>query len=58
MPTTTLAATLAVIAALTVSPSIATAAPPAPESRVAHAQPWLDWANSVIESTPVKYTRL
>ena len=59
MSTTKLAATLAVIAALTIAPSIATAAPPpAPESGVAHAQPWLDWANSVIASTPVKYTML
>jgi hypothetical protein len=49
MFTTKLAATLAVIAASTIAPSIATASP-------SHAQPWLDWGNSVIESTPAKYT--
>jgi hypothetical protein len=41
-------AAVAVIAALAGAAPIATAAsPPAPQ-RVAHAQPWLDWANSFL----------
>jgi hypothetical protein len=67
MLTTKLAATLVVLAALTTAPSVATAAPHAPEKGISLSQPMLDWGNSfidasqvygsaVIDSVHVKYT--
>jgi hypothetical protein len=57
MLTTKLAATLAVLAATTIAPSIATAAtPPAPQKGISHAQPWLDWGNSLVDATKSEIT--
>ena len=47
----TLPAALAVIAAFTLAPSIATAASPhAAQRGISHGQPWLDWGNSFIDA--------
>ena len=54
MSTTTLAATLAVIAAIAIAPSASAAVPSHhPEMGVAHAQQWLDWGNSFIDLSEV-----